>query len=70
MTFNQAYAPAPKCSPTSNSILTGQTTAKRQFLNTAILVDSSKVLLEASSINRIADIMVTFPELIHQLAPA
>ena len=28
MTFSRGYAPAPKCAPTRNSILTGQTPAK------------------------------------------
>lgn len=34
MTFSQAYAPAPKCSPSRCAILTGQTTARNQFTET------------------------------------
>lgn len=35
MTFSQAYAPAPKCSPSRNSILTGQTPARNKHTETS-----------------------------------
>lgn len=66
MTFSQAYAPAPKCSPSRNSILTGQTTAKRQFTNTTSVVNTSKFLLEPSSSTSILTNQLTFAELIQQ----
>jgi arylsulfatase A-like enzyme len=34
MVFSRAYAPAPKCSPTRCSILTGQSTARNRFTET------------------------------------
>lgn len=67
MTFSQAYAPAPKCSPTRASILSGQTTAKSKFTNTTIQTTSDSVLVEVSSINAIDTALVTFPELLKSL---
>lgn len=49
MTFSQGYAPAPKCSPSRNSILTGQSTARNQFTTTAGGIEAGKPLLEAST---------------------
>lgn len=66
MTFSQAYAPAPKCSPSRNSILTGQTTARRQFTNTASVVSPNKFLLEPSSLTNIVLSETTFAEVIQQ----
>lgn len=64
MTFSQAYAPAPKCSPSRSSILTGQTTAKRQFTNTSSVVNTSKFLLEPSSNISLPISTTTFAEVI------
>jgi arylsulfatase A-like enzyme len=66
MTFSQAYAPAPKCSPSRNSILTGQTTARRQFTNTTPTVNTTKFLLEPSSATNIVVSETTFAEVIQQ----
>lgn len=66
MTFSQAYAPAPKCSPSRSSILTGQTTAKRQFTNTTSAVNTSKFLLEPSSSTTLPTSTTTFAEVIQQ----
>lgn len=66
MTFSQAYASAPKCSPSRNSILTGQTTARRQFTNTTSVVDSTKFLLEPSSSTNIVVSETTFAEVVQQ----
>ncbi|CAA6810261.1 MAG: Choline-sulfatase (EC [uncultured Aureispira sp.] len=66
MTFSQAYAPAPKCSPSRNSILTGQTTARRQFTNTTSVVNTTKFLLEPSSSTNIVGSETTFAEVIQQ----
>ncbi|MGH1338121.1 MAG: sulfatase-like hydrolase/transferase [Aureispira sp.] len=64
MTFSQAYAPAPKCSPSRSSILTGQTTAKRQFTNTTSAVNPSKFLLEPSSNTSLPITTTTFAEVV------
>ncbi len=66
MTFSQAYAPAPKCSPSRNSILTGQTTARRQFTNTTSIVNTTKFLLEPSSTTNLVVSEMTFAEVIQQ----
>jgi arylsulfatase A-like enzyme len=66
MTFSQAYAPAPKCSPSRNSILTGQTTAKQQFTNTPAALNTTKFLLEPSSVTSIVVNETTFAEVIQQ----
>lgn len=47
MTFSQAYAPAPKCSPTRCSILTGRSTARNHFTNTGNDIATDKILIEA-----------------------
>jgi arylsulfatase A len=66
MTFSQAYAPAPKCSPSRNSILTGQTTARRQFTNTTSIVSPNHFLLEPSSSTSLVVSETTFAEVIQQ----
>lgn len=68
-TFSQAYAPAPKCSPTRNSILTGQSTAKSLFTNTTTVTVTTEFLLEPSSTNSIDNGLITFPELVKQENP-
>ncbi len=67
MLFSQAYAPAPKCSPSRNSILTGQSTASNRFTNTTTSVIYGKALIGPSSDVSIADDKITFPELIKEL---
>jgi arylsulfatase A len=42
MTFSQAYAPAPKCSPSRSSILTGRSTARNSFTNTDNNINTGK----------------------------
>ena len=46
MTFSQAYSPAPKCSPSRNSILTGRTTARGHFTNTDNNIATGQILIE------------------------
>ncbi|MCP4442643.1 MAG: sulfatase-like hydrolase/transferase [Aureispira sp.] len=69
MTFSQAYAPGPKCSPSRNSIQTGLTTANSKFTSTSSIVDSTKILLEPSSNIHIDNNNLTFPELVKQSNP-
>ncbi len=45
MTFSNAYAPAPKCSPTRCSILTGQSTARNQFTETGNDAPTDELLI-------------------------
>lgn len=66
MTFSQAYSPASKCSPSRNSILTGQTPAISRLTNTSVAVDSTKFLYEPSSAIHIDQSLKTFPELIEE----
>lgn len=49
MIFSQAYAPAPKCSPSRNSILTGKSTARTQFTNTENNIASNEMLIEPAT---------------------
>lgn len=44
MSFSNAYAPAAKCSPSRNSILTGQVPGRSQFTNTSSKVEPGKLL--------------------------
>lgn len=53
ISFSQAYAPAPKCSPTRCSILTGQTTARNGFTETGNPNAEGEILLDAPNINSI-----------------
>ena len=46
MTFSQGYAPAPKCSPSRCSILTGRSTARNHFTTTGNQIASGKILIE------------------------
>lgn len=62
MTFSQAYAPAPKCSPTRNSILTGQTTARNQFTNTGNDNPINQLLFAPLSVTNIDNNDVTIGE--------
>ncbi|MFK7935623.1 MAG: sulfatase-like hydrolase/transferase [Saprospiraceae bacterium] len=54
MIFSQAYAPAPKCSPSRNAILTGQTTARNQFTETGNTNSDDRILLHPTT-NRAID---------------
>jgi len=49
MTFSQAYAPSPKCSPSRSSILTGRTTARNHFTNTDNDIATGRLLIEPIS---------------------
>ena len=46
MTFSQGYAPAPKCSPSRASILTGKSPARNNFTNTDNNIATGKILIE------------------------
>ncbi|MFY0605988.1 MAG: sulfatase-like hydrolase/transferase [Cyclobacteriaceae bacterium] len=59
MRFSQAYASAPKCSPSRMSMLTGQTSARNHFTNTSSNVTEGKTLIEPSSNKAIPDDAVT-----------
>ena len=54
MTFSQGYAPAPKCSPTRNSILTGESTARNSFTETGSAIEPGQILIEPTT-NRSID---------------
>ncbi len=69
MVFSNAYAPAPKCSPTRNSILTGQTTAKSAFTNTGSPSIAGRKLIHAPTATSIDNTLETFPELIKENNP-
>ena len=62
MTFSQAYAPAPKCSPTRCSILTGRTTARNQFTNTGNQIATEKLLIEPISNTSLNGVDTTLAE--------
>lgn len=68
MRFSRAYAPAPKCSPTRMSILTGQTPARNHFTNTSSMVSQGEVLVEPSSTTRIGDASTTIAEVLQSLS--
>jgi arylsulfatase A-like enzyme len=67
MTFSQGYAPAPKCSPTRQSILTGQSTARTGFTTTSSAIDSTRVLYSTSSRTKIKNNETTIAEKIKSL---
>ncbi len=46
MTFSQAYAPAPKCSPTRCSLLTGESPARNSFTEVENFNSAGKLLLQ------------------------
>jgi len=70
MRFSQAYASAPKCSPSRMSLLTGQTTARNQFTNTSSRVTSGKLLEEPSSNNTIPTSSTTIAEYLSNIEGA
>ncbi|MGB0983870.1 MAG: sulfatase-like hydrolase/transferase [Saprospiraceae bacterium] len=69
VTFSQGYAPAAKCAPTRNSILTGQTPAKTLFTTTGNGVSSGEILNAPTISSSIEASQVTLPEIIKQVAP-
>lgn len=62
MIFSQAYAPAPKCSPSRCSILTGRSTARNHFTNTDNQIATDKILVEATTNTAIDEADITLPE--------
>ena len=62
MTFSQGYAPAPKCSPSRISILTGKTNARLHFTFTDNIKEDSTRLLEPVTEMDIADSLTTIAE--------
>ncbi len=65
MTFSQAYAPAAKCSPSRNSILTGESTARNNFTETDNQISPNQILIEAATTNNIDQNDVTIGEWLH-----
>jgi arylsulfatase A-like enzyme len=69
VTFSQGYAPAAKCAPTRNSILTGQSPAKTLFTTTGTGASNGKILNAPTINSNIQTSQVTLPEIIKQVAP-
>ena len=69
MTFSQGYAPAAKCAPTRNSILTGQTPASALFTTTGNGLTSGEILNTPMITPSLDANKTTLPELIKQIAP-
>ncbi|MEO1258654.1 MAG: sulfatase-like hydrolase/transferase [Bacteroidota bacterium] len=67
MTFSQGYAPAPKCSPTRNSILTGESTARNSFTETGNQIETGQILIEATTNRDIDHDDVTIAEWLKSL---
>ena len=49
MTFSQAYSPAPNCSPTRNSILTGEAPARNSFTTVGGGVTPDRILISGTN---------------------
>lgn len=62
MTFSQAYAPAPKCSPSRNSILTGQSPARAQYTDVSASGITTEKLLDGSNVGAINPVDTTIGE--------
>jgi arylsulfatase A len=62
MTFSQGYSPAPKCSPSRASILTGRTTARNNFTNTDNNIATGEILIEALSETSLEPTDTTYAE--------
>jgi len=60
--FSQGYAPAPKCSPSRISILTGKSNARLQFTFTDNIKDAGTRLREPQTELVIADSLITIAE--------
>lgn len=65
MTFSQGYAPAPKCSPTRCSVLTGQTPARNKFTTTDTNVETDRKLIPPASTILIDSDDMTVAEWLH-----
>ncbi|MGL1885028.1 MAG: sulfatase-like hydrolase/transferase [Reichenbachiella sp.] len=62
LTFSQGYAPAPKCSPSRNSIMTGKSTARTGFTNTDNNIDTDHILIEPNSETMLDASEITYAE--------
>jgi arylsulfatase A-like enzyme len=62
MVFSQGYAPAPKCSPSRASILTGKTPARNNFTNTDNAIAVDKMLIEPSINTTLNGSEITYAE--------
>jgi len=62
MVFSRAYAPAPKCAPSRNSILTGKTPARANYTEVSSRVDSTRNLLAPVLSNRLNPSYTILPE--------
>ena len=62
MTFSQGYAPAPKCSPSRNSILTGKTPARTNFTTTDNAIATGKILIEPTISTSLDGNEITYAE--------
>ncbi len=62
MVFSRGYAPAPKCAPSRNSILTGMSTARNSFTSTDNNIAEGKVLIEATTETIINNDLETYAE--------
>ena len=69
MTFSQGYAPAAKCAPTRNSILTGQSPASTLFTTTGDGTTTGEILSTPMISSTIDANKTTLPELIKQVDP-
>lgn len=65
MTFSQGYAPAPKCSPSRISILSGKSCAQLKFTFTDNIREDSVRLLEPTTESDIPDSLLTIAEWLH-----
>ena len=65
MVFSRGYAPAPKCAPSRNSILTGMSTARNSFTSTDNNIAEGKVLIEATT-ETIISVTITGVKPIHR----
>jgi len=62
MTFSQAYAPAPNCAPTRNSILTGEAPARNSFTTVGGGQTADRVLISGSNGNELDNADITIAE--------
>lgn len=62
MTFSQGYAPAPKCSPSRASILTGKTPARNNFTTTDNAIATNKILIEPTIVKALDGNEITYAE--------
>ena len=62
MVFSQAYSPAPKCSPSRCSILTGRSTARNKFTDTGNQIATDRILIEATTSTNLNGVDTTLAE--------